>query len=190
MFRAGTAPDVMIVAESWVSGLSRLGGYADLSSFVRRDGVREDQQLGRLDTHLPLTVPSFLGVGCAFYIFLLRQFFLGIPKELFEAARVDGAGRPRPYIPIALPLAKPALITDGLFRFVASWNDFFGPLIFLSNSSKFTLPVGIRFFQSLYQADSGTLMAASCLTLAPVMLLFLLAQKFFVQVIATTGGKA
>ncbi|GGW82653.1 carbohydrate ABC transporter permease [Streptomyces lomondensis] len=147
------------------------------------------QQLGWLDTYLPLTVPSFLGVGCAFYIFLLRQFFLGIPKELFEAARIDGAGRLRQYASIALPLAKPALITVGLFQFVASWNDFFGPLIFLTDSSKFTLPVGIRFFQSLYQTDYGTLMAASCLTVAPVILLFLVAQKFFVQGIATTGGK-
>ncbi|MDT0347671.1 carbohydrate ABC transporter permease [Streptomyces litchfieldiae] len=147
------------------------------------------QELGWLDTYLPLTVPSFLGVGGAFYIFLLRQFFLGVPKELFEAARIDGASRLRQYVQIALPLSKPALMTVALFQFVASWNDFFGPLIFLTDSSKFTLPVGIRFFQSLYATDYGTLMAASCVTIAPVLLLFLLAQRFFVQGIATTGGK-
>ncbi|MDT0442671.1 carbohydrate ABC transporter permease [Streptomyces johnsoniae] len=147
------------------------------------------QWLGWLDTYLPLTVPHFLGVGCAFYIFLLRQFFLGIPRELFEAARIDGAGRLRQYWQIALPLAKPALVTVTLFQFVASWNDFFGPLIFLTDSSKFTLPVGIRFFQGLYTTDYGALMAASCVSVLPVLLLFLVAQRFFVQGIATTGGK-
>ncbi|MER5214505.1 carbohydrate ABC transporter permease [Streptomyces sp. NPDC002838] len=147
------------------------------------------QRLGWLDTYLPLTVPSFLGVGGAFYIFLLRQFFLGIPKDLFEAAHLDGASRLRQYVQIALPLSRPALLTVALFQFVASWNDFFGPLIFLTDSSKFTLPVGIRFFQSLYAADYGTLMAASCVSVAPVLVLFLVAQRFFVQGIATTGGK-
>ncbi|GGW85135.1 carbohydrate ABC transporter permease [Streptomyces caelestis] len=147
------------------------------------------QELGWLDSYLPLTVPSFLGVGCAFYIFLLRQFFLGIPKELFEAARIDGAGRLRQFVAIALPLSRPALITVGLFQFVASWNDFFGPLIFLTDASKFTLPVAVNFFQSLYAADYGRLLAVSCVTVAPVILLFLIAQKFFVQGIATTGGK-
>lgn len=147
------------------------------------------QELGWLDSYLPLTVPQYLGVGCAFYIFLLRQFFLGIPSELFEAARLDGASRFRQYWQIALPLAKPALITVTLFQFVASWNDFFGPLIFLTDSSKFTLPVGIRFFQGLYSTDYGTLMAASTVGVFPVLLLFLLAQRFFVQGIATTGGK-
>ncbi|WP_049572357.1 carbohydrate ABC transporter permease [Streptomyces sp. SBT349] len=147
------------------------------------------QWLGWLDTYLPLTVPHFLGVGGAFSIFLLRQFFLGIPKEIFEAARIDGAGRLRQYATIALPLAKPALITVALFQFVASWNDFFGPLIFLTDSSKFTLPVGIRFFQGLYATEYGTLMAASCVSVVPVLLLFLVAQRFFVQGIATTGGK-
>jgi multiple sugar transport system permease protein len=147
------------------------------------------QELGWLDTYLPLTVPSFLGAGGAFYIFLLRQFFLGVPKDLFEAARIDGASRLRQYAQIALPLSRPALLTVALFQFVASWNDFFGPLIFLTDSSKFTLPVGIRFFQNTYAADYGTLMAASCVTVAPVLLLFLVAQRFFVQGIATTGGK-
>lgn len=147
------------------------------------------QQLGWLDTYLPLIIPPFLGVGCGFYIFLLRQFFLSVPREIFEAARIDGAGLFRQYWQIALPLAKPALVTVTLFQFVASWNDFFGPLIFLTDSDMYTLPVAIRFFQGLYATDYGPLMAASVISVLPVLLLFLIAQRFFVQGIATTGGK-
>lgn len=146
------------------------------------------QSIGWLNTYLPLTVPSFLGVGGGFYIFLMRQFFLGIPRDLFEAARIDGAGLLRSYLQIALPLARPALITVGLFQFVASWNDFFGPLVYLSDSRMYTLPVAIRFFQGLHTADFGPMMAMTSLTVLPVLILFLVAQRFFVQGIATTGS--
>jgi multiple sugar transport system permease protein len=147
------------------------------------------QNLGWLNTYLPLTVPSFLGVGGAFYIFLLRQFFLNIPRELDEAAKLDGASFFSVYWRIMLPLSKPALVTVALFQFVASWNDFFAPLIYLSNSNMYTLPVAVRFFQGLYSANLGPLMAMACLTIFPILILFLFAQKMFVQGVATTGIK-
>jgi multiple sugar transport system permease protein len=147
------------------------------------------QNLGWLNTYLPLTVPSFLGVGGAFYIFLLRQFFLNVPRELDEAATLDGASLFTIYWRIMLPLSKPALVTVALFQFVASWNDFFAPLIYLSNSNMYTLPVAVRFFQGLYSANLGPLMAMAAMTIFPILLLFLFAQKMFVQGIATTGIK-
>jgi multiple sugar transport system permease protein len=145
--------------------------------------------LGWLNTYLPLTVPSFLGVGGAFYIFLLRQFFLSIPRELDEAATLDGAGFFSIYWRIVLPLSKPALVTVALFHFVASWNDFFSPLIYLSNANMYTLPVAVRFFQGLYSTQLGPMMAMACVSVLPVMLIFLFAQRVFVQGIATTGIK-
>jgi multiple sugar transport system permease protein len=147
------------------------------------------QHLGWLNTYLPLTVPSFLGVGGAFYIFLLRQFFLSIPRDLDEAATIDGAGYLSIFWHIALPLSKPALVTVALFQFVASWNDFFAPLIYLSNSNMYTLPVAVSFFQGLYGAEPGPLMAMACVTVLPIIILFLFAQRVFVQGIATTGIK-
>jgi multiple sugar transport system permease protein len=145
------------------------------------------EKLGWLNTYLPLTVPSFLGVGGAFYIFLLRQFFLSIPRELDEAAIIDGASFFAVFWRITLPLSKPALVTVALFQFVASWNDFYGPLIYLSNSNMYTLPVAVRFFQGLYSANLGALMAIASVTVLPVMILFLVAQRVFIQGIATTG---
>ena len=147
------------------------------------------QNLGWLNTYLPLTVPSFLGVGGAFYIFLLRQFFLTIPRELDEAATIDGASFFGIYWRIILPLSKPALVTVALFQFVASWNDFFAPLIYLSNSNMYTLPVAVRFFQGLYSTNIGPLMAMATLTILPILILFLFAQRMFVQGVATTGIK-
>jgi multiple sugar transport system permease protein len=147
------------------------------------------QSLGWLNTYLPLTVPSFLGVGGAFYIFLLRQFFMSIPHELDEAAIIDGANLFTIFWRIILPLSKPALVVVALFQFVASWNDFFAPLIYLSSSNMYTLPVAVRFFQGLYSANLGPLMAMACVTILPVMLLFLFAQRMFVQGVATTGIK-
>ncbi|HEY4386685.1 MAG TPA: carbohydrate ABC transporter permease [Ktedonobacteraceae bacterium] len=147
------------------------------------------EKLGWLNTYLPLTVPSFLGVGGAFYIFLLRQFFLSIPHELDEAATLDGANFFHIFWHIVLPLSKPALVTVALFQFVASWNDFFAPLIYLSNSSMYTLPVAVRFFQGLYSTDLGPLMAIACVTVLPIIIIFLFAQRVFVQGIATTGIK-
>jgi ABC-type glycerol-3-phosphate transport system permease component len=144
--------------------------------------------LGWIDTFLPLTVPAFFGGG-AFYIFLLRQFFLTLPKELEEAARMDGATSWDVFWRVFLPLSKPALATVAIFSFMAHWNDFVGPLIYLRSPRNYTLALGLQTFQGLYSTDFHYLMAASIVVVAPVILLFFLAQRYFVQGIVLTGMK-
>lgn len=146
------------------------------------------RQLGWIDTFLPLIAPSFLGGG-AFSIFLFRQFFLTLPRELDDAARVDGCGSFGIYLYILMPLCKPILATIAVFSFVAHWNDFLTPLIYLNSSDKFTLAVGLRFFQGDYGADMHLLMAASTLALLPVLVVFFLGQKYFVRSIVMSGVK-
>lgn len=147
-------------------------------------------KLGWVNTYLPLIVPSFLGVGGgALFIFLMRQFFLTIPKELEEAAVIDGCSTFRIFAQICLPLAKPVLVTVCIFQFVFSWNDFFGPLIYLTNSKLFTLPLAIATFQSAYGTELGPLLALSILTVIPILIIFLIGQKAFVKGIATSGLK-
>ena len=116
-------------------------------------------QIGWLGTRLPLIVPAFFGGGSAFYIFLLRQFFKGIPKDLSESAIIDGASHFQIFLKIMLPLCKPAIITVMLFTFMGTWNDYFGPLIFLSDPDKWTLALGLRAFQLQYGGQIGR---ASC----------------------------
>ena len=144
-------------------------------------------RIGWLDTHLPFIVPAFL--GSTFGIFLLRQFFLTLPQELFDAATVDGANPIRQYVQLALPLAKPALATLGLFTYVGSWGNLMGPLIYLTSREKMTLPVGVAFFRGQYYAEMTKLMAASAIMVVPMVILFLLTQRYFVQGIALTGVK-
>ena len=146
------------------------------------------RQLGWIDTFLPLVVPSFLGGG-AFSIFLFRQFFLTLPRELDDAARVDGCSSFGIYRYILMPLCKPILATIAVFSFVAHWNDFLTPLIYLNSSDKFTLAVGLRFFQGAYGTEMHLLMAASTLALLPVLVVFFLGQKYFVQSIVMSGVK-
>jgi multiple sugar transport system permease protein len=146
------------------------------------------RHLGWIDTFLPLTVPSFLGGG-AFYIFLFRQFFLTLPRELDEAARVDGCSSLRIYGSVLMPLCKPIIATIAVFSFVAHWNDFLTPLIYLNSSEKFTLALGLQFFRGTYETDMHLLMAASTLVLLPVILVFFFAQKQFVKSIVLTGMK-
>jgi multiple sugar transport system permease protein len=144
--------------------------------------------LGWIGTLRPLWVPSFFGV--AFNIFLLRQFFITIPHELSEAAEIDGCSQFRIYSTIIVPLAKPALIVVALFTFMYVWNDFLGPLIYLTKQSTFTLALGLRFFQSQHGGtDWNLLMAASTLVILPVIILFFIGQKYFIQGIALTGLK-
>jgi multiple sugar transport system permease protein len=132
------------------------------------------------NTFLPLIVPCFF--GNAFYIFLLRQFFLGIPRELSEAARIEGASEIQILWHIILPLARPALFAVALFQFLFSWNDFMGPLIYLNDQSKFTLALGLANMQSaIGLSDFGTIMAAALVTIAPVILLFVLTQRYFIE---------
>jgi len=132
------------------------------------------------DTFLPLIIPCFF--GNAFYIFLLRQFFLGIPRELSEAARIEGASELQILWHVILPLARPALFTVALFQFLFSWNDFLGPLIYLNDQSKLTLAVGLANMQSaIGLSDFGMMMAAAAVTVAPVVLLFIFTQRYFIQ---------
>jgi multiple sugar transport system permease protein len=132
------------------------------------------------NTFLPLIVPCFF--GNAFYIFLLRQFFLGIPRELSEAARIEGASELQILWHIILPLARPALFTVALFQFLFSWNDFLGPLIYLNDQSKFTLALGLANMQSaIGLSDFGMIMAAAVVTVLPVILLFVFTQRYFIE---------
>ncbi|GAA2754654.1 carbohydrate ABC transporter permease [Actinopolymorpha rutila] len=144
--------------------------------------------LGWVNTFLPLTVPSFFGVP--FYIFMLRQFFLRIPVEMTEAARIDGASELRIFASIVLPLAIPALSVVGLLQFVASWNDFLGPLIYLNDPNLYTLSLGMHYFRtSLYQTELGPQAAYAFMIALPVIVVFFLAQRRFIQGIALTGLK-
>lgn len=144
--------------------------------------------LGWVNTYLPLILPPWFGP--AFSIFLLRQFFLTVNTELAEAARVDGAGEFLIYWRIMLPLSKPALATVALFGFVFYWNDFLNPLIYLSESSMYTLALGVNYLRSFRGGgDVAVQMAASVMFVAPCILLFLIAQRFVVEGIVTTGIK-
>lgn len=140
-------------------------------------------KIGWVDTYLPLIVPSFF--GAPFYIFLLRQFFLSIPREMDEAARIDGANALRIYWSIILPQAKPALTTVLIFTFIGAWNDFFGPLIYINSPELATLTLGLNMMKSQI-LGSGTvewnvLMAASLLVMLPNVFIFFFAQKQFVK---------
>lgn len=146
------------------------------------------KNLGWLNTFKPLIVPAFFGGG-AFNIFLLRQFFLTIPRELFDAARIDGCSEWRIYWNIVLPLAKPALATVAILTFMMSWNDFFGPLIYLSDKLKGTLALGLAMFIGQYQTEWGMLMAASVMMMIPMIVLFFLFQKYFIKGFMMSGIK-
>jgi multiple sugar transport system permease protein len=143
--------------------------------------------LGWIDSFKPLVVPQFLGT--AFYIFLLRQFFLTIPQELSDAAQIDGCSDWTTYWRVVLPLAKPALATVGLFTFMGAWNDFTGPLLYLNDETKATLSLGLQQFVGQHETEWAMLMAASTLMTLPIILLFFLAQRFFIEGITLTGIK-
>jgi multiple sugar transport system permease protein len=141
-----------------------------------------------LGTFKPLWLPAFF--GSAFNIFLLRQFFLTIPDELSEAARIDGCSEAGIFVRIILPLARPALIVVALFTFMGVWNDFLGPLVYIQRPQQYTLALGLQAFQSQHGGtELNLLMAASAMIVAPVIILFFVAQRTFIQGIATTGMK-
>lgn len=142
--------------------------------------------LGWTDTMHGLIVPRATN---AFGIFFLRQFFLSLPRDLEEAARVDGAGEFRIYRQIVLPLTKPALLTLGLFHFMYNWNDLLWPLLINQSAERQTLPSGLAQFMGQHVVEYGLLMAASVLTLLPVIAFFLIIQRRFVEGVATTGIK-
>jgi multiple sugar transport system permease protein len=144
-------------------------------------------QLGWINTFLPLIVPAFF--GNAFYIFLLRQYFLTLPPELEDAARIDGANTLQVLWRVILPISAPALATVVIFTFQATWNDFLQPLIYLQDQSHYTLTLGLNFFRGSFQVNWAYLMAASLVVVLPVVIVFFLAQRLFIQGIAMTGMK-
>jgi multiple sugar transport system permease protein len=144
------------------------------------------RSLGWIGTLMPLWVPAFF--GGAFNIFLLRQFFLTIPSELSDAARIDGCNEFGIFWRVILPLSRPALSVVALFTFLGVWNDFLGPLIFLTEPETFTMALGLRQYQSQFGGSEWhLLMAASALLVLPIIVLFFFAQKTFIQGISTTG---
>jgi multiple sugar transport system permease protein len=145
------------------------------------------QHLGAVDTLIPLIVPAFF--GNSFYIFLLRQFFRGIPRELEDAARVDGAGIVRTFATIILPLSKPALAVVTIFTFIGVWDDYLGPLIYLNSASNYTLTLGLQFFLNQYGSRWDLLMAASTVVSIPMIVAFLLLQRYFIEGVTLTGLK-
>jgi multiple sugar transport system permease protein len=144
--------------------------------------------LGWIDSYLPLWVPVWFGGG-AFNIFLLRQFFRTIPAELSDAARIDGASELGIYWRIIMPLAGPALTTVAIFTVLNTWNDFLGPLVYISSQDKFTLALGLAQFRGLYATQWQYLMAASTVVVVPTLVLFFLAQRYFIQGVVLTGLK-
>lgn len=150
------------------------------------------RKLGWINTYLPLVIPSFF--GSAYSIFLLRQFFLSIPGELSDAARIDGCGEVAILWKVIMPLARPALAVVGLFQFMGAWNDYLGPLIYLNNQKEFPVALGLQQMQATYHAAGQNLvwpylMAASTVVIIPILVLFFFTQRTFIEGITVTGIK-
>jgi ABC-type glycerol-3-phosphate transport system permease component len=143
---------------------------------------------GLVNSYIPLIIPHFFGGG-AFFIFLVVQFIRGIPKELDEAARIDGASEYIIFLKVIFPLIIPALVTVGIFTFIWSWDDFFSQVLYLSSIDKYTVGLGLRMFIDQFEVQWGQLFAMSLVSVVPSALIFFLAQKYFVEGIATTGIK-
>ncbi len=146
-------------------------------------------RLGWIDTHWPLIVPPAL--TNAFGVFLLRQFFMGVPDDLIDAARIDGANPIQIYRRVAIPIVRPALMTLAIFTFLGNWNAFLTPLIYINSEELWTVPLLISNFQDAYGVESewGLLMAASSLALVPVLIVYIFAQRYFIEGVALTGLK-
>jgi len=144
-------------------------------------------KLGWVNTFLPLTVPSYFGE--AYAIFLMRQFFLSLPRELEEAARMDGASTLQVILQVIVPLSVPVLTVIAILTFKDNWNDFMGPLIYLNDARLYTLAVGLAFFNGQYDVQMNLLMAASVVVMMPLIILFFVAQRAFVEGITLTGLK-
>ncbi|MCO1574596.1 MULTISPECIES: carbohydrate ABC transporter permease [unclassified Crossiella] len=147
------------------------------------------QQFGLVNTFVPLVLPKLLATE-AFFVFLIVQFMRGIPRELDEAATIDGCGVYRTFWHIVLPLAKPALVTTSIFTFIWTWNDFFTQMVYLNDAEKFTVPLGLRLFvDTSSQSNFGAMFAMSALALVPIVLFFLAFQRLLVQGVSTSGLK-
>lgn len=151
--------------------------------------------IGVTNSDLPLILPNWFSGGSAgalssvYYIFLLRQFFLGIPKELEEAARVDGAGYFRTFFSVILPCSKPAIMVVVMFASFNIWNDFLSPVIYLNDVDMYTLNLGLKLFTGMYNAQWNLMMAAAAVATIPPIILFAIGQKYFIQGISTAGIK-
>lgn len=147
-------------------------------------------KIGWVDTFLPLIVPSFFAIS-AFNVFLLRQFFMEMPKELGESSSIDGCSTFQTFSKIYLPNAKPGLIVVIIFTFTQTWNDYFTPMIYLKNYQKYTIAIGLSFFKNQFSTsiDMGPLMAMSILAVLPILVIFVVFQKYFVQGISVSGLK-
>lgn len=146
------------------------------------------KELGWVGTYLPLTVPAWLGGG-AFNIFLLRQYFLTIPREQDELARVEGHSHLSILLRVIVPQSWPAIAVVAAFEFVHVWNDFLGPLLYISDQDRYTLPLGLNFYKDIYNTQWAHLMAASLLALLPCVVVFFLAQRAFTQGVVLTGRR-
>ena len=144
------------------------------------------KHLHLIDSHLSLIL---IHAFSAYGVFLLRQFYLVIPDELCEAAKLDGCGHFKIYSRIMLPNIKPAMATLGIFTFLGQWNDFLAPLIFLKNKILLTIPLGLKAFVTEYNVEYGKMMAGTTIALVPVIIVFFIGQKYFVEGIAMTGVK-
>ena len=145
-------------------------------------------RLGLTNSYIPLILPTFFGK--AFYIVIARQFFAGIPNSLLEAAKIDGATEFQRFFKIALPLCKPVMTTIGIYAFLDAWSDYLYPLIFITKPEMYTLSLGLKQYMSEYSVDWARLMAAAVVFVLPVILMFAVFQKNFVEGIATSGLKA
>ena len=145
-------------------------------------------KVGLVNTYVPLILPWWLAER-AYFVFLVRQFYMTIPRELDESAFMDGASHFQIFSKILVPLTKPALIVVGLLSFRDAWNDFLGPLLYLNSESKYTVSLGLRMFQGMYNAEWHLMMAAAALALLPVMVIFFIGQRYFIEGITLTGIK-
>ena len=192
----------MLIQDEPLFAYASYGKFADLTDWVHSDDFPVDwdtafwptvpesftHYVGWIDTLKPLIVPAFFGGG-AFFIFLMRQFFKTIPVELEEAARLDGCSNLRIFWDIMLPLSTPAVATIAVMSFIGHWQEFMAPLIYLNSFEKYTVAIGLRMFQSIYGSFPHYMLAASNIALIPVLILFFIAQKYFVQGIVLTGIK-
>ena len=164
------------------------GQVTMIPTFILWTHLRDFTGIDWVGTYKPLIIPSFLG-GAPIYIFLMRQFFKGLPVELEDAARMDGCSTLQIFWLVALPLSRPVLTTVAVLSFIGHWHDFMGPLIYLDRVETYTLQLGLRMFQTVNGGFTHYLMAASMLVLLPVLILFFVAQKQLVQGITLTGIK-
>lgn len=147
------------------------------------------QKIGLVDTYVPLLIGKFLAVE-AFFVFLMVQFIRNLPRELDEAARIDGAGHIRIFVSIILPLIRPSMITAAIFSFIWTWNDFLGPLLYITSPEKYPLPIALRLYNDATStSDYGATATVAMLALVPILLFFIVFQRFLVAGVATQGLK-